>query len=454
MNTVLTPIPTAGPRRSGLQRASLVDALRVVAEVAAPTIAKGVIIRRPGTMAVAERYQLDSRAIRLMQHLHERYGDGPLLIGVPGRTYALLLAPDHVNRVLDGTPEPFIAASDEKRAALAHFEPRGVLISTGPERADRRRFNEAVLDTARPTHHLGSRFVGVVDDEAERLLASIGADSELTWDRFTAAWHCVIRRVVFGDGARDDRTVTDVLAVLRADGNWAFMRRQRVRLRARFLARVARYVAQAEPGSLAAVMSGVPATDRTSPEQQVPQWLFAADAAGIATFRALALLLSHPAQAAHAAPEIAADDAVGALYKPVLRACILESLRLWPTTPAILRQSTEETVWDGARLPAGTGILIFAPYFHRDERRLPYAHRFVPEVWLGDRSPTDWPLVPFSAGPAGCPGQNLVLLLTSAMLGALLRPGRLRLASPPRLSPDRPLPGTLDHFALRFAAAR
>lgn len=33
---------------------------------------------------------------------------------------------------------------------------------------------------------------------------------------------------------------------------------------------------------------------------------------------------------------------------PFLRACLLEAVRLWPTTPAILRQPNKETVWNGS----------------------------------------------------------------------------------------------------------
>jgi hypothetical protein len=39
--------------------------------------------------------------------------------------------------VLDETPEPFAAATREKRGALEHFQPEGVLISRGAERMDR-----------------------------------------------------------------------------------------------------------------------------------------------------------------------------------------------------------------------------------------------------------------------------------------------------------------------------
>ena len=183
-----------------------------------------------------------------------------------------------------------------------------MLISQGSDRGDRRRFNEAVLDTRHPTHRLGVRFSQVVHEEMAELVTEARRCGYLTWDAFTDAWFCMVRRVVFGDAARNDRVLTDMLTALRADANWAFFRPKRTRLRQRFFDRLNGHLARAEPGSLAAEMAGVLTTQRTEPAQQVPQWLFAFDAASIATFRALALLASHPDQAGRAQGEIGVSE--------------------------------------------------------------------------------------------------------------------------------------------------
>ena len=442
-----TPVTT---ERGTLPQATLEETLGVIGEVVVPTLAKGVIIRRPKMVALAERFDLDRRAIRRVQRLRNKYGAGPLLLRVPLRSQALILSPEHVRRVLDGTPEPFAAASSEKRAALAHFQPKGVLISRGPERADRRRFNEEVLEPERPVHHLAGRFLAVVGEETDLLLGAVRHRGELTWNDFAITWFRLVRRVVVGDGARDDHELTDLIARLRADANWAFLRPKRTWLRAEFYARLRGHLDRAEPGSLAGVMAETHATEVTAPAHQVPQWLFAFDPAGMTTFRALALLASHPEHAERARREIRDATRDGRGYLPFLRACVLESLRLWPTTPLILRQSTTETTWEAGTMPAKTGIAIFAPFFHRDDERLPYADRFAPEVWLEGRSENDWPLVPFSGGPAMCPGRNLVLFLTSAMLAALIDDRQIRLRPPARLNAYQPLPATLNNYALRF----
>jgi len=50
-----------------------------------------------------------------------------------------------------------------------------------------------------------------------------------------------------------------------------------------------------------------------------------------------------------------------------------------------------------------------------------------------------------------CPGRNLVLLLSAAMIAAILDMGRIALDHPRQLASAGPLPGTLNHFRLRFA---
>ena len=136
--------------------------------------------------------------------------------------------------------------------------------------------------------------------------------------------------------------------------------------------------------------------------------------------------------------------------RPFTRACLLDAVRLWPTTPAILRETTAPSAWHGGTLPAGTLVLVFVPFFHRDDEHLPQAHRFAPELWLAPRDRHDWPLIPFSEGAGGCPGRDLVLLTASATLAALLRRRRLTLDQADVLDANRPLPGTLDHFRLTF----
>lgn len=324
-----------------------------------------------------------------------------------------------------------------------------MLISRGTDRRERRTFNEAALDTGQPLHHLAEPLLAKVTEETGRLLAGAEANGQLGWEEFGAAFGRLVRRVVLGDAASDDSEVSELMTALRADANWGGLRAQDTAKRDRLLRRIGGYLDQSDPFSVLGA-AATSADTRVDPASQVPHWLFAYDAAGIASIRTLALLSTHPAEYQRAVAEADDVDQAAPGTLPYLRACVQESLRLWPTTLVILRDSTETTYWSAGRLPAETSLLIVSSYFHRDGERLPYADRFTPEIWLDDDADEKAGLVPFSAGPATCPGRDLVLFTTSSLLATVLRTSRLRLRGA-RLDASRPLPRTLAHSILCFA---
>ncbi len=417
----------------------MAETLRVALEVALPALAGGVIKRRPAAMALAGKLQFDRSAVKLLRRLRDRHYGRPLRLRVPGRSVELALSAADVKRVLAGSPTPFSPSTVEKRAALSHFQPHGVLISGAAGRPVRRRFTEAVLQPGRPLHELAAPFARAIADEA----AGLPGSATLDWDTFNVAWWRLVRRVVLGAAARDDTTLTDQLERLRLDANWAYAHPKRKQLREEFQRRLTGHLDRAEPGSLAAVIAASDVVNAADAADQVAHWLFAFDAAGMATFRTLALLASHPAELERARADLEGVDLAEPNQLRYLRACLLDAVRLWPTTPMILRETTEETEWG----PAGTTVLIFTPFFHRDPA-LPYADRFEPDLWLDGRAAENPALVPFSAGPAICPGRDLVQFCASTTLAHLLRGHRFEQASGPVLSPERPLPATLDNFHL------
>lgn len=438
---------------TSLRRARVIDTMRVGAEVLAPTIATGVIQRREPIMGLVDRLRLDRHGIRRMQRLRARHGTGLLRLRVPGRSMALVLSPDEVGRILGDAPEPFSPASAEKRAALAHFQPHGALISHGEARPQRRHLNETVLDTHQPQHRLAGSIAAVVADEAMRLIGTATTAGQLTWEDFSAQWWRIVRRVVLGEQAADDQLLITQLESLRRRANWAQLAPRARRTQQRFAGRLAGYVDHAEAGSIAGLLADVPAGPDADPPGQVPHWLFAFDAAGIVTYRTLALLATHPEHAATAREEVNTDLSSRPQQLRFLRACVLDSVRLWPTTPLLLRETTCPTEWDGTTLPAGTTLLIYTPFFHRDERTLSYADRFAPDIWLDGTARENPALVPFSDGPAQCPGENLVLLVASTLLAHLLAARNFPQAGGHPLDPEHPLPATVNPFALRFGVS-
>ncbi|HLU29207.1 MAG TPA: hypothetical protein VKZ65_12260, partial [Glycomyces sp.] len=171
--TATAPRPAATDRAIRPSRADVLETLRIAARVIAPTVAVGTVKRRPLMTALAERFQVDRSAIRLLQSLRAHHGSRPLRLAVPGRTIVVLLSPDDVGRVLAGSPEPFTSDTVEKHAALGKFQAHGSLISRGRAREERRRFNEAVLETHRPLHHLAGPMLVTIAEECDRLAAEM-----------------------------------------------------------------------------------------------------------------------------------------------------------------------------------------------------------------------------------------------------------------------------------------
>lgn len=446
MHSYDAPARSFTPR---LRSASLLDNLAFARDVLLPTFWKGLILRKRSAVALVDWLGLEKRAIRRMQHLRSAYGGGPLMLNVLGRRIALILVPQHVQRVLDETPKPFSPAGWAKRSALAHFEPDVSLISSGAERRERRVFNEVVLQSDKRVHDLWPSMSRHVDNSAAELVAE--SNSQLAWNLFDSCWQRLIRKLVLGPGASDDVDLTRTLSKLRSAANWAFLRARQVSLKQSLHDRLAAHLQRAERGSLVERIASVPHSGRTAATDQVAHWLFAFDAAGIATYRALALLAAHP----EAMERARLEDSGIAERSKFLRGVILESLRLWPTTPALLRQSVQDTEWAGGTVPSNVSVLIYAPYFHRDEITIPNANSFAPASHPSGEPACDAiQLVPFSRGPGICPGRNLVLSTTSEMLGALANRADFQLDRGQELSPSEPLPATLNHFALSFRVSK
>ncbi len=258
----------------------------------------------------------------LLRELADRYGAGPLLLRLPGRTVAIVLDPHDARQVLTVPPL-------------------------------------AVQGVA-----LAEHVANVVAEETDAL-----PSGPLTWDTFAQSWSRVVHRVVEGGGST------------------------------------------------------------------VPPSLRAFDAAGIAVFRALALLATHPEQAAWARADPAGPDL------PRLRACVLESARLWPPTPAVQRKTTADTTWRGRVLRSGATVVVVTSFFHRDIGTVPDPDTFAPESRIDDRTDE---LLPFSAGPS----RDLVLLTTSTLLATLLYRYDIAFDGAHPLTPDRPLPATFSQREL------
>jgi hypothetical protein len=446
----MTARPNSGRK---VAKASLLDTALILKDVVVPTLAKGPLIRRRKVVGMAERAHLDDRAVKRMQGLRRKYGNGPLLLAIPFRPQAVLLSAEDVREVLEQSPEPFAAATREKQSALGHFEPENVLASRGRHREIRRDLNEKTLETGCERHSMAGHFAKVVAEEMDLVCAEAMRRGVLDWDGFFTGWMRMVRRIVLGDAARDDAELTDLLERLRYRANYAFLRPKAPGQRQQLLDQLEHYAIEAAPHSLVGEMARHCTDAEQMPHHQLPQYLFAFDPGAMATYRALAMLLLHDDALKRVLAEMREASGEQAPRLPFLRACLLEALCLWPTTPAILRETTSSASWSESRLDENTHLLIFTPFFHRDDETVPNAHRFDPDRWIERIARPEDGFVPFSHGPVQCPAAHFVPMIASLAMRHILTRTKLQVAEPERF-PLLRLPGTFDNFSLKFAVPK
>lgn len=208
----------------GLARATPVQNLRLAATLFAPGVVRGTFILSPRGVALTTRLNTQRRLIRLLAGLRERHGGRPVIVrGPTGPTLLVLSRPD-VERVLDGSDEVYAPATKEKLRAVGGFLDQTLLLSSGPERAVRHDYVSGVLDSGSTAHRLSASFRAAAREEAATL-----DGGPLGYAKAEAAWARVVRRCVYGSGARDDEELGAVLTELRRTGNWMGVRPPAVR---------------------------------------------------------------------------------------------------------------------------------------------------------------------------------------------------------------------------------
>ena len=434
------------------KRASIVDGVRFTAQIGVPQMVLGLFKKRELPTKVASLARADAQGFHLVQGLVERNGPGPFLIRVATDQALLLHAPDDIEFVLGGSPDPFASDPDTKRKGMTAFQPDALTISRGDEWRSRRAFAESVLATGRPLHPLAPRFLEVVNDA----VGVLGALETVTWEDLNETFQRVTRRVVFGDRAAGDVEFSARLGALMAAGNST--PGKPADGYPEFLGSIQEYVDDPDPQSLAGRFADAPHDDSTNVAGQAIHWLFAmGDTLPLNLMRTLVLLATHPEQLHEVRAELAAididsaDDVAGLDYTA---GCVLEAMRLWPTTPLFGRVTTRDVTFPGGEvLPADTQVLIYNVFNHRDPARVPFADDFSPGEWASGGASQSWQFNFFSHGPQGCPGAGLSVFLGQAFLARLLASWTPAVHGV-SLDPGQPLPHGLDVNGLSIDLSR
>ncbi|XP_032789240.2 cytochrome P450 4c3 [Daphnia magna] len=123
-----------------------------------------------------------------------------------------------------------------------------------------------------------------------------------------------------------------------------------------------------------------------------------------------------------------------------LECCIKETLRLYPSVPAVMRCLTEDVDIGGYKLPAGVSVALMIYGMHHSPLVYPDPEAFKPERFLPENSIGRHPyaFIPFSAGPRNCIGQKYGILETKIVLANLMRRFRFSVAdsSQPMIIPS------------------
>ena len=113
------------------------------------------------------------------------------------------------------------------------------------------------------------------------------------------------------------------------------------------------------------------------------------------------------------------SDSVGSGLSGITNV-VAESLRLYPPTWSIMRQTTTALTLGGYRLPSGAELFLPQWVVHRDERYWDEPTRFRPDRWHEPSDRPQYAYFPFGGGPRHCIGQYVARLEMYLVLATMI----------------------------------
>src|SRR5215813_3001877 len=134
-----------------IKKLSFFESLRFNLLYSLPSFLQGLFTRNRFWVSVFTRFQIDRSAVKFMSRLRTKYDTEFFRASVGGADTVVVLDHAAIKYVLANSP--FIYGDGQsKHKGMSHFQPNAVTISRGDQWKDRRRFNEAVLNTGHAVH--------------------------------------------------------------------------------------------------------------------------------------------------------------------------------------------------------------------------------------------------------------------------------------------------------------
>ncbi|MCY3884249.1 MAG: cytochrome P450 [Gammaproteobacteria bacterium] len=126
----------------------------------------------------------------------------------------------------------------------------------------------------------------------------------------------------------------------------------------------------------------------------------------------------------------------------VISRAMMESLRMWPVVPSIVRTVSNSFDFEGYRIPAGEQVMVATSVPNYLEEYFPNPTQFDIDRYLPDREEHRQPgaFVPFGVGPHRCLGADFAQLLVMMNAATLIHFFDIRLSSAKYTLKIRPIP--------------
>jgi cytochrome P450 len=428
--------------------AGVLDTLRFNLRYVVPNILQGLFIRRPRWVALFARLNRGFVSAGLGPRLRELYGGKAARMRFLSKPALLLFDGEAIQRVLDNSPDTY-GPPVAKCRGMAHFQPAAVTVSTGVDWQRRRAFNMAALGDPYADMELAAIVHAVCTEEG----AALGAKAELRWADFAHTSQRIMLRVVFGRADEDHRTAHEMLRALMSRANWLIVRPSVRRLKA-FQARLQGLIASAAPGTLAFRARTLSNAARIPIADQITHWMFAmSDTLSENLARAAGVIHAIPRSRDLARQEVQNVNLLNPTAPSLLkyiRACLEETMRLWPSTPFIVREALHTDTICGHRITPGDQLVIPNVLNHVDPRAVARALEWYPERWLEHPPPSNF--YHLSGGAQSCAGAAIARYVGTQVLAELVNASEFSTHKPRIVSAQR-LPASYNPFAIRLVAA-